>query len=119
MENLTKETFKQKIFDYEKGNEWKLENGLPCIIDFFADWCGPCKMVTPVLEELSKEYDGKIDIFSVDTEQEQELAMAFGIKSIPSLLFCPKEGKPQMAQGALPKQAFVEIIDDLLIHSKN
>jgi len=119
MENLTKETFKQKIFDYEKDNEWKLENGLPCIIDFYADWCGPCKMVTPLLEELSREYGGKIDIFSVNTEQEQELAMAFRIKSIPSLLFCPKEGKPQMAQGALPKQAFVEIIDDLLIPNKS
>jgi thioredoxin len=119
MENLTKETFKQKIFDYENGNEWKLENGLPCIIDFYADWCGPCKMVTPVLDELLKEYDGKINIYKVDTEQEQELAMAFGIKSIPSILFCPKEGKPQMAQGALPKQAFVETIDNVLLKTNN
>jgi thioredoxin len=119
MENLTKETFKQKIFDYEKDKEWKLENGLPCIIDFYADWCGPCKMVTPVLEELLKEYDGKINIYKVDTEQEQELAIAFGIKSIPSILFCPKEDKPQMAQGALPKQAFVEAIDNVLLKTNN
>jgi len=119
MENLTKEAFKQKIFDYEKDKEWKLENGLPCIIDFYADWCGPCKMVTPVLDELQKEYYGKINIYKVDTEQEQDLASTFGIRSIPSLLFCPKEGKPQIAQGALPKQTFVELINNVLLNNNN
>lgn len=104
MENLTKETFLTKVFNYEQNQEWKFEGELPCLIDFYADWCGPCKMVAPILEELSKEFDGKINIYKVNTEVEQELAAAFGIQSIPSMLFCPKDGKPQMAMGALPKQ---------------
>lgn len=108
MEYLTKETFLEKVFDYEKNQEWKFEGSLPCLIDFYADWCGPCKMVAPILEELSKEFEGKINIYKVNTEVEQELAAAFGIRSIPSLLFCPKEGKPQMAMGALPKQAMTD-----------
>lgn len=115
MEHLTKDTFLQKVFNYEVNNEWKFEGNLPCLIDFYADWCGPCKMVAPILEELSQEYDGKINIYKVDTEAEQELAAAFGIRSIPSLLFCPKDGKPQMAMGALPKQALKEAINDVLL----
>jgi len=103
LEHLTKQTFLDKVFNYEVNKEWKFEGELPCIIDFYADWCGPCKMVAPILEELSKEYSGKINIFKIDTEAEQELAAAFGIKSIPSILFCPKDGPPQMAVGALPK----------------
>jgi thioredoxin 1 len=114
MEHLTKETFLEKVFDYERNSEWKFAGNLPCIIDFYADWCGPCKAVTPVLEGIAKEYQGKIDIYKIDTEKEQELASAFGIRSIPSILFCPKEGKPQMAVGALPKQAFVEAIKGVL-----
>lgn len=87
----------------------------PVIIDFYADWCGPCKMVAPVLEELSKEYDGKVQIYKVDTEAEQELAQVFGIRSIPSILFIPKEGKPQMTMGALPKESFVKAINEILL----
>jgi thioredoxin len=115
MEHLTKETFLQKVFDYEKNSDWKYAGNLPCIIDFYADWCGPCKMVGPILDELSKEYKGKINVFKIDTEQEQELAATFGIRSIPSILFCPKDGKPQMAVGALPKQALVEAIQKVLM----
>jgi thioredoxin len=114
MERLTKDTFRTKIFDFEKNQEWKYEGELPCIIDFYADWCGPCKMVAPVLEDLLQEYNGKINIYKVDTEDQQDLAAMFGIRSIPSLLFVPKEGKPQMAMGALPKQAFKEAIKDVL-----
>jgi len=117
MEHLTKETFLEKVFNYEKNTDWKFEGALPCLIDFYADWCGPCKMVAPILEELSQEYAGKINIYKVDTEQEQELAAAFGIRSIPSLLFCPVEGKPQMAMGALPKQALKDAINDVLLAS--
>jgi thioredoxin 1 len=91
---------------------------LPCLIDFYADWCGPCKMLAPVLEELSKEYEGKIHIYKVDTEAEPELAGAFGIRSIPSLLFCPSEGQPQMAMGALPKVTLKKAIDEILLTSK-
>ncbi|MBN2730780.1 MAG: thioredoxin [Bacteroidales bacterium] len=114
MEHLTAATFKEKVFNYETNQEWKFEGELPCIIDFYADWCQPCKMVAPVLEELQKEYEGKINIYKVDTEKEQELAMAFGIQSIPSILFCPKEDKPQMAMGALPKQSFEQAIEEVL-----
>ena len=115
MEHLTKETFLEKVFNYEKNKEWKFEGELPCLIDFYADWCQPCKMVAPILEELSEEYKGKINIYKIDTEVERELAGAFGIRSIPSLLFCPKDGQPQMAQGALPKETFKQVIDDVLL----
>ena len=105
-EHLTKQSFQEKVFNYEQNKEWKYEGTLPCIIDFYADWCGPCKMVAPIIEELSKEYDGKLHVYKIDTEAEQELASVFGIRSIPSLLFVPLEGQPQMAMGALPKEAF-------------
>ncbi|MHC1705432.1 MAG: thioredoxin [Tenuifilaceae bacterium] len=114
IEYLTAETFKQKVFNYEKNTEWKFEGEKPAIIDFYADWCGPCKMVAPILEELSKEYDGKLNIYKVDTESEQELASVFGIRSIPSLLFIPKDAQPQMAQGALPKDSFKKAFKDVL-----
>ena len=115
MEHLTNETFKQKVFNYEVNQDWKFEGTLPCIIDFYADWCGPCKMVSPILEELSKEYDGKINIYKVNTEEERELAAAFGIQSIPSILFIPMNDKPQMAMGALPKATFIEAINGILL----
>jgi thioredoxin len=113
-ELLTKEIFLKEIFDFEKSKEWKYKGNLPCIIDFYADWCGPCKMLGPILEELSDDFDGKIKVYKVDTEVEQELAAAFAVRSIPSMLFCPKEGQPQMAQGALPKQQLEKIIGDVL-----
>ncbi len=115
MEHLSKETFLEKVFNFETNEEWKFEGQIPCLIDFYADWCGPCKMVAPILEELSKEYEGKINIYKVDTEAEQELSAAFGIRSIPSMLFCPMDGKPQMAMGALPKQALKDAINDVLL----
>jgi len=111
---LTKESFLKKVFNYEQSKEWKFEGDKPCVIDFYADWCGPCKMVAPILEDLSKDFDGRIDIFKVDTEAEQELAAAFGIRSIPSILFVPAEGQPQMAMGALPKDTFVKAFKDVL-----
>lgn len=114
MEHLTKEAFLEKVFNYEENKDWKFEGDLPCIIDFYADWCGPCKMVAPVLEELSKDYKGLINIYKIDTEKEQELAGAFGIRSIPSILFCPKDDQPQMAQGALPKNSLEGAIKDIL-----
>ena len=113
-EQLTKEAFLEKVFNYEKNQEWQFEGDLPCIVDFWADWCQPCRMVAPVLEELAEEYKGKLNIYKVNTEEEQELAAAFGIRSIPSLLFIPKDAQPQMAAGALPKATFVKIIDDVL-----
>ena len=114
VEHLTKTTFLNKVFNYEKNKEWKFEGEKPCIIDFYADWCGPCKIVAPVLEELAKDFVGKIDVFKVNTEEEQELASAFGIKSIPSFLFVPSDGQPQMAMGALPKETFIKAFKDVL-----
>lgn len=114
LEHLTTETFKEKVFNYDVNKEWKFEGDKPCLIDFYADWCGPCRMVAPILEELAKEYDGKLNIYKVDTDKEQELAMVFGIQSIPSLLFVPKDGQPQMAMGALPKETFKRAIKDVL-----
>jgi len=113
IEHLTKDTFKEKVFNFEQNKEWKFEGELPCVIDFYADWCGPCKMVAPVLEELAKEYNGKLNIYKVDTEDQRELSAMFGIQSIPSILFVPKDGQPQMSQGALPKDSFKQAFKDV------
>jgi len=115
MEHLTKETFIKKVFNYEQNKDWKFEGKLPALIDFYADWCGPCKVLAPVLEELSKVYEGRINIYKIDTEQQQELAHVFGIRSIPSLLFCPLADQPQMAAGALPKDTLKRAIDEILL----
>jgi len=112
--NLTKETFLKKVFNFEENKDWVFEGKRPVLIDFYADWCGPCKMLAPILEELSEEFSGKIDIYKIDTEAEQELSAAFGIRSIPSMLFCPMEGQPEMANGALPKAELERIIADVL-----
>ncbi len=115
MKHLTKQTFLGKVFNYEENKEWKFEGDKPALIDFYADWCAPCKMIAPILEELSKEYEGKVDIYKINTEEEIELSGAFGIRSIPSLLFIPKEGQPQMAQGALGKDELKKVIEDVLL----
>jgi thioredoxin 1 len=113
--HLTAQDFKEKVFNYETGKEWKYEGSLPAIVDFYADWCSPCKMVAPILEDLALEYSGKIMVYKVNTENEQELASVFGIQSIPTLLFIPKEGQPQAAMGALPRQTFEKVIQDVLL----
>jgi len=114
--NLTAQKFKEDIFNYESSAEWKYQDNTPAIIDFYADWCAPCKMVAPILEELSDEFEGKLKIYKVNTEIEQELSSVFGIKSIPSILFIPTDGRqPMMQAGALPKQALQEIIGKELV----
>lgn len=113
-ENLTRETFLEKVFNYTENKEWKFEGDKPALIDFYADWCGPCKMLAPILEQLSEEYGDKINIYKIDTEAEQELAAAFGIRSIPSMLFCPIDEAPQMANGALPKAELERVITEVL-----
>lgn len=115
---LTTEDFKNKVFNYETDKEWNYKGTLPAIIDFYADWCGPCRMVAPVLEELAKEYEGKINIYKVDTEAEPELSAVFGIRSIPTFLFIPAKGQPAMQPGAFPKQVFKQIIDEYLLGEK-
>ena len=114
VEHLTLASFKEKVFDFENNKDWKFEGEKPCVIDFYADWCGPCKTLAPILEELKNEYGDKLEIYKINTEEEKELSSIFGIQSIPSLLFVPQEGQPQMAQGALPKESFKQAFKDVL-----
>ena len=114
VKQLTTSEFQEKVFDYKEGKEWNFKGETPAIIDFYADWCGPCKMLAPIMDELAQEYDGKVDFYKVDTEKERELSGVFGIQSIPSILFIPKGEQPQMNVGALPKQNIVQAIDELL-----
>ena len=112
---MTTKDFKDKVFNYDTEQDWKYQGQLPAIIDFYADWCGPCKMVAPVLEELSKEYAGKLVIYKVDTDAEQELSAVFGIQSIPTMLFIGADGEPMMQPGAYPKHVLKKIIDEKLL----
>jgi thioredoxin len=115
-ELLTAQTFKLKVMDYEKNTEqWVFEGDKPAIVDFYADWCRPCRMIAPIMEELSVEYKGKVDIYKVDTEAQRELAAVFGIQSLPTVLFIPKDGKPSMQKGAMTKEAYKQVIDEFLL----
>ncbi len=116
VKHLTKAEFLEKVWNYEKNSkEWKYEGDKPCIIDFYTTWCGPCKRLSPILEELAKEYDGKIIVYKVNTEVERELASVFQVRSIPTLLFCPLKDNPQINVGALPKEQLVEAINKVLL----
>lgn len=114
--HLTKEEFLTKIANYiENPNEWKFLGDKPAVIDFYASWCGPCKMLAPVLEEVADEYEGKIDVYKINVEDEEELAGLFGVRSVPTVLYIPTEGTPQMTQGALPKTSLKEVINNVLL----
>lgn len=118
---LTKADFLARVMDYESNpSEWNYKGDKPAIIDFYADWCGPCKIAAPILEELASEYSGEIYVYKVDTEVERELSSVFGIRSIPAFLFIPEEGKPTMSNGIArtpeeTKKMFVQMIDELLL----
>ena len=114
---LTAKDFKEKIFDYEKEEDWKYKGDMPAIIDFYAEWCGPCKAIAPVLEELAIEYSDKIIIYKIDTDKEQELSSLFGIQSIPTLLFIPMQGSLMVQKGALPKKVLKQVIDERLLQN--
>jgi thioredoxin 1 len=113
MELLNLESFQSKIFDYKANKDWKFKGDRPTIIDFYADWCGPCKMLAPIFDKLSQEYEGQIDFYKVDTEDQQELASLFQVSSLPSILFIPLDSPPQMAQGALPEANLKEAIKEI------
>lgn len=113
--HMTKQEFLDEVFDFENDKEWSFKGTLPVIIDFYADWCGPCRSVAPVLEELSNEYEDKVVIYKVNTDSEAELSQIFGIQSIPTFLFIPVNGQPMLQRGALPKNVFKQVIDEKLL----
>jgi len=116
---LTNAVFLEKVYDYKKDpKKWVFKGDKPCIIDFYADWCKPCKMVAPIMGELSEKYKGQVVIYKVNVDQERELAEFFGIRSIPTVFFCPAQGDPQMAQGALPKESYEKAITEVLLPKK-
>lgn len=118
-EYLTYETFKEKVWDFEANpQDWTYKGDVPCVIDFYADWCKPCKMVAPIMDKLAKEYDGKVKIYKIDTDKEKKLAGVFGIRSIPTVLFVPQEGRPSMQAGALPEAEYKRIIEETVINKK-
>ena len=112
---LTAQDFKDKVFNYETEQEWNYKGELPAIVDFYADWCGPCKAIAPLLEELSDEYKDKIVVYKIDTDKEMELSSLFGIQSIPTLLFIPVKGSPMVQKGALPKNILQQVINQRLL----
>ncbi|MDR1403715.1 MAG: thioredoxin family protein [Tannerellaceae bacterium] len=112
---LTKLEFIEKVADYEANpGEWKYKGEKPCIVDFYADWCGPSRMIAPILDQLAEEYAGKINIYKVNIDEEEELTSDFGIHNIPSLLFCPLDKRPKMARGNMSKSDFKKAIDETL-----
>jgi thioredoxin len=114
VEHLTKATFKQKVFDFENNKQWKFAGNIPCIIDFYAEWCGPCKKLAPTVEQIAKDYKGKINVYKVNVDEQQELAGAFGVQGIPAVLFCPQTDKPQMSTGYITREDFDKAIKDVL-----
>lgn len=114
--HLTKAEFLKKVYNYEANpNEWKFEGERPTIVDFYATWCGPCKAMAPLLDAISQEYAGKIDVYKIDVDKEKELASAFGIRSIPTLLMIPAKEEPRVVQGALPKDQLKKVVDEFLL----
>jgi thioredoxin 1 len=112
--HLNKREFKEKIFDYTFSKEWKYKGDMPAVIDFYADWCAPCKMVSPILDDLSMEFAGKIKVYKVNTEKDPEVAKAFGVSSIPTLLFIAQTGKPTVVRGAQSRQSLKNNIERIL-----
>ncbi len=113
--NLTNDSFKNLVFNYEKNTEWKYEGTKPAIVDFYANWCAPCRQLSPLVEEIAKEYAGKIVVYKVDTDKEQKLTQSIGISGLPTLLFIPLKGKPQTSMGAIPKESLIKAVNEVLL----
>lgn len=116
---ITTEQFKARIFDYKNNKEWSYNGDKPCVIDFYTTWCGPCKRLAPIMEELSQTYCDQVVFYKADTERERELAYVFGINSIPQVLYIPTEGRPMLLKGLYPKDEIIRIIDDFLLKKKD
>lgn len=116
---LTTAQFRQRIFDYKTDREWTFKGDKPCVIDFYTTWCGPCKRLAPIMEELSQTYCDQVVFYKADTERERELAYFFGINSIPQVLYIPVEGKPMLLKGLYPKEEIVRIIEEFLLNNEN
>ena len=112
---LTTEQFRERVFDYKNNRDWKYEGDKPCVIDFYTVWCGPCKRLAPIMEELSQKYCDQVIFYKADTERERELAYVFGINSIPQVLYVPVKGKPALLKGLYPKEEIIRIIEDYLL----
>ena len=118
-EHLTYETFIEKVWDFESNpQEWVYKGDVPCVIDFYADWCKPCKMIAPIMDDLATEYEGRVKIYKIDTDKEKRLAQVFQVRSIPAVLFSPVKGRPMMQTGALPKDQYIKIIEDELLKNE-
>jgi len=113
--HLTNDQFKKLVFNYEINKEWKYLGNKPAIIDFYADWCGPCRIMSPRLEEIAKEYAGKLIVYKVNTDKEQQLSASLGIQSLPTIIFIPQNGQPQASMGAIPKESLVKAINEVLL----
>ncbi len=113
--HLTKDMFIEKIMDYNKNKTWVYKGNKPCVIDLYATWCGPCKQIAPYMEDIAKKYAGKIDVYKIDTDEERELAKVFGVRSIPMVVYCPMKGDPQVTLGAMPKEQYEKIINEILL----
>lgn len=113
MEVLNSSTFKQKVFDFEQNKAWKFVGSRPAIVDFYADWCAPCRALSPILQEIAEDYAGEVDIYKVNTEATPELAAMFGVRGIPALLFIPPAGTPSMNSGFLPRESLEQAIFEL------
>jgi thioredoxin 1 len=111
---MTNDSFKKLVFDYTSKHDWKYTGTKPALIDFYATWCGPCKKMSPMLEELAKEYEGKIIVYKVDTDREQELTNGVGIASLPTILFIPLDGKPRVSMGLISKEALEKAVKEIL-----
>ena len=117
--HLSAQDFKDKVFNYETEQEWKFKGDKPAVIDFYADWCGPCRSIAPALEELSEQYKDQLVIYKIDTDKEMELSSLFGIQSIPTLLFIPVNGQPMLQKGALPKNILQQVIEERLLQKES
>jgi len=112
---LTNASFKKLVFNYEANKEWKYEGDKPAIIDFYADWCAPCRQLSPIVDEIAKEYADKIVVYKVDTEKERDLTQRIGITGLPTLLFIPAKGEPRMSMGVLPKESLIKAVNEILL----